>query len=230
MAWPGRPMTRVVEVVPVPDPLEEGRLQGRAVDPAAATPQQGEPRPMTAGHRVDDREPGLQRRALVVVEQRVGEHRAEPARRSGRGGPTAGRGCPPAKASTASTTSGKRMTHGDSCGGGARAARGAPGPASGPRPVKARHEQPGHVVGGEDRGQHAERPQRRALGVDVGQHVALGPEARQRRDAGDGQPADQEGREGPRQERAQRRPSASGPARRRRPWMTEPAPRKSSAL
>ena len=64
--------------------------------------------------------------------------------------------------------------------------------------------QPAHVVRRQDGGQEAEDPQRLEVGEGVVEHVALGPEARQRRDAGDGQEADGEGDRGPLHVAAQR--------------------------
>ena len=69
--------------------------------------------------------------------------------------------------------------------------------------AEGQHLQARHVVRREDGGQQAQRPQRLVVGEHVGQHVALGPEAGQGRDAGDGQPADGEGDRGPLHDLAQ---------------------------
>ena len=69
------------------------------------------------GHHGVDRWPAPTGRGplCVVDEEAVGEHRLQPGGEA-RGAPRAGRGCPPAAAKTARTTSGSRMTQGDSCG------------------------------------------------------------------------------------------------------------------
>ena len=104
---------------------------------------------------------------------------------------------PPKKETTARTTSGSRMIHGDSCG---VCRAGSPVRAdlvpAGLAP-EGQNLQPRHVVRREDGGQQAQGPQRLVVRVHVVQHVALGPEAGQGRDAGDGQPAHGEGDRGP---------------------------------
>ena len=52
------------------------------------------------------------------------------------------------------------------------------------------HLQPAHVVRREHGGDEPDDPEHLVVGEHVVEHVALGPEARQRRDAGDGEEAD----------------------------------------
>ena len=64
--------------------------------------------------------------------------------------------------------------------------------------------EPAHVVGGQHRREQREHPEALVVGEGVVEHVALGPEARERRDPDDGQPADAEGDRGPAHVAAQR--------------------------
>ncbi len=68
-------------------------------------------------------------------------------------------------------------------------------PRLGPALLAPEHEQVGaaEVVGRQHRGEGAHSPEGRAEGEAVQEHVALGPKAREQREASDGEPSDEEG-------------------------------------
>ena len=70
-------------------------------------------------------------------------------------------------------------------------------------PGEGQVEEAAHVVRRPQRRDDTDGVEGRALGEDVGQHVPLRPEARERGNTGDGQPTDQEGPEGPGQPAAE---------------------------
>ncbi len=135
-------------------------------------------------------------------------------------------------ANTASTTSGTVIVHGDSCGwtswcspsstataavAGRTASASTAASASlwascvdgtgsfqRASPKKTRKTSTAHVEGGEQGGEQADEVERDVLVQRVGEDLVLRPEARERRHAGDGEPADDEGARGDRHELAER--------------------------
>ena len=153
------------------------------------------------------REPALERRGLALLERR-----GRPSRRRSRA-----RRAPPAATI---------IEGGDSC-------RWCSASWREPRRAAEReHVEAEHVERGEHRADQAQRARCRSARTAnaLEQDLVLAEEAGERRHAGDRQRRDQQRAVRPRQLRARARPSCACPARPTCAWITEPAPRNSSAL